>query len=615
MRVGAAIALVEMFLASAASAVTVSDGRAEYDLNRVAKAQSVYSAIVADPAAPPFEKAGAERELARIAWLIDGDAPRALKTVDAALQLADKPCDSAELKARVLRESGRLDDAIRETDDLLAACPDAAERDAIRTHLIGARLDLAAKTPSRRGALVADANTAAAQFSPDADVEAARVRLETALLTDDGPGALAAWKDYFWLTDTDAPQALESLGATAIFTNGLRADASPGDRLKLTELLVRAGFSQPSQRFAVAHNLGKSQAGNPVWIRLQAYWTERTRLEATLLRLHRAMARGKSDNGGVLAAAKDFSAALMKAAGASGDPQAAMLKYYGIMGTSGETNGYPSIHAGHVIEDHPDRVTQYGHTANIHFMAIDNMISNGFTSWLWDGGAMVGGWTANGVIVHIRPGYVQSPLRAFQQTRDSEARRTLITRGNTLGAEDIFKLKQRPVATLDGLNARLQLQVVDRVATVAHTKAADEAGFRRAFLAEYSRANLDQSIVKHEGRHAIDEAMGIKVEQPVLEYQAKLSELSLTDYPRMALRNMNSSLEGDGPHDKAGAKIFDQFRRWMEAHTDQIIGYDPAVPVLAQLDKLSDNQIREIARSLDPLPNGKPSPAKLGEIP
>jgi hypothetical protein len=78
---------------------------------------------------------------------------------------------------------------------------------------------------------------------------------------------------------------------------------------------------------------------------------------------------------------------------------------------------------------------------------------------------------------------------------------------------------------------------------------------------------------------------------------------------------MDRTLEGDGPHDLAGAKIFDQFRRWMEAHTDQIMGYDPAVPILEQFDKLSDNQIREVARSLDPLPNGKPSPAKLSDIP
>ena len=600
-----------------ASAISLSDGRSAYDQNHVAEAERIYAALVADSTTSVADRSAAERELARIAWLIDADAPRALKHLDAALQLGDKPCDSAELKARVLRESGRLDEALHDSDALLTVCKDAAERNSIRTHLIGARLDLAAKDPAHRAALLADAKVQEAQFTPDADVEAARVRLETALLTDDAPSALAAWKDYFWLEGTDAPQALEGLGVTAAFTRGLSPNASADDRFRLTQLLVRAGFAQMSRQFAVAHDLAKAEAGNADWKRVQAYWTEREKLDATLLRLNRGMARGKGDEGGVLAAGKAFTAALMSAAGATGDPKAALLKYYGIMGTAGETNGYPSIHAGHVIEDHDQTVTQYGRSARIHFMSIDNLISNGFTSWLWDGSAAVGGWTADGVIVHIRPGYVQSPLRAFQQTLDSEARRTLIERGNRLASEDVARLRQRPVATLDALGDRLQLQVVDRVAAVAHTKASDDAGFRRAFLAEYSRANLDQSIVKHEGRHAIDEAIGVsaKVEQPVLEYQAKLSELALTDYPRMAFRNMDRGLEGDGPHDQAAAKIFDQYRRWMGAHTDQIIGYDPAIPVLAQLDKLSDSQIREIARSLDPLPNGKPSPAKLSDLP
>jgi hypothetical protein len=128
---------------------------------------------------------------------------------------------------------------------------------------------------------------------------------------------------------------------------------------------------------------------------------------------------------------------------------------------------------------------------------------------------------------------------------------------------------------------------------------------RRLFLAEYSKAVFNQSIRVHEGRHAIDNSMGVgttqKVDQAVLEYHAKLSELALTAYPRIALRNMDRSLEGDGPHDRAGARVFDGYRKWMEAHTGEIMGYDSTIPALAQIDKLTDPQIRDIARSLDPL--------------
>jgi hypothetical protein len=612
-RVATALLLVELSLAGVAQAATVSEGRAAYDDNKVADAERIYAAVIADGAAGAAERAAAQRELARIAWLVDGDANSALGHLTAARALGDKPCATAEYTARVMREAHQFAAGARDRQQLLAACPESGDADEVRTHLIGLLLDQAAAEPKRRAALLSEAKTMAAGFGPDADIEAARVRLEIGLLTGDSAAALAAWKDYFWLEDTDAPQALAKSGATSTFTEGLKSSATSDDQLRLAELLMRTGFATPSQRFALAAGLDKSAASTPTWARLSAYWRERDKLEATVLRINRGLARGKPDGGETINAAKAFAAALMQAAGATGDPRKALMSYYSFVGTAGETNHYPSIHGGHVIEDHPDEVSQYGKTAKIHFIAIDNMVSNGFTSWLWDGSATVGGWTADGVIVHVRPGYVQSPLRSFNQARDSEARRTLIARERRLEKEDIAKLKARPVATLDGLNDRLQLQLVDRVASVARTQSHDEAGFRRAFLAEYSRANLDQSIRKHEGRHAIDNAMGLNdnVDQGVLEYQAKLSELALTDYPRMALRNLNRALEGDGPHDRAGAKIFDEYRKWMEAHPDEIMGYDPALPALVQLDKLSDSQIAEIARGLDPLPNGKPSPTKL----
>jgi hypothetical protein len=615
LRVAAALLLVELSGAALASAATLTEGRSAYDLNKVAEAEKIYAAVSADASATNADRAGARRELARIAWLVDGDAKRALDHLEAAKVIGDKPCDTADMRARVLRESHQFAEAAAEGLALLAACTDPGGKDGVRTHLIAARLDQADSEPRRRSALLAEARSETAKFSPDADIEAARVKLETALLTGDPAAALAAWKDYFWLEQTDAPQAFAKAGVTATFTDGLKAGATAEAQLRLAELLMRTGFATPSKRFAHAAGLDRNGAATatPVWKRLDAYWREREKLEAKLLRINRGLARGKADGGETLQSAKDFTAALMAAAGAAGDPKQALQAHYNLLGTAGATNGYPSIHGGHLIEDHPDAVTQYGKTARIHFVAIDNLIANGFTSWLWDGSATVGGWTADGVIVHIRPGYVQSPLRAYNQSRDSEARRTLIARERRLATEDLAKLKARPIASLDGLNDRLQLQLVDRVAAVAHTQAADEAGFRRAFLAEYSRANLDQSIIKHEGRHAIDESLGItgKVEQSVLEYQAKLSELALTDYPRMALRNMNRALEGDGPHDRAGAKIFDEYRNWIEAHPDQVIGYDPALPALVQLDKLTDGQLREIARGLDPLPNGRPSPAKL----
>ena len=623
MRIAAALLFVELACGSSAFAATLSEGQSAYSQNRIAEAEKIYATLVADRAASPADRSAAARELARIAWLIDGDADRALGHLAVAEAAGDKPCETGALTARVLRQSGRSAEAVRRSPALLAACPDGASDDDIRTHVLGARLDLAvAAVGAERSQWLADAATDARSFGPDADIEAARLRMETGLVTGNAPAALAAWKDYFWLDEGDAPQALANASVTAVFTNGLAPNASTGDRLTLADLLMRAGFAVQSRRFADAQGLQDAARDTPVMKRLQAYWSVRDQVETTFLKVNRRMARGGKTPTVLKAAASTLdplieasASTLMKAAGSTGEVKAVLKSAYGLVGTGrGETSGYPSLHMGHLIEDREMLIEQHGKSAKIHYMSVDNMLANGFESWLWDGGPMVGGWQGDKAIVQVRGAYVKSPLRAYKQSLDSEERRDLIQRQAKLGAEDIAKLKARPVATLPGLSDRLQLQLVDRIMAVARAKAADETHNRKAFLAEFSRANFNQSIEVHEGRHAIDESLGLsgKAEHAVIEYQAKLSELVLANYPRMALRNMNLNLEGNGPHDNAGARIFDEFRKWIEAHPSEVMAHDRALPALAQIDKLSDSQIREIARNLDPLPNGRPTPLKLG---
>lgn len=593
-----------LFLSASGTAVAASLSEAQdaYDNNKLPEAGRLFSAIAADPNASADDRANADIALARIAWLVDGNADAALRRLSAA---GAEPCDAGIMKLRVLKEAKRDQETINSEPTLLNACPEPAKRDELRAHAIAARLDLAQTNAARRTRLLLDAAADAHLLTPDAGAEGARVRLELALMTNDAPAALAAWKDYFWLDDNDAPQALTRFDATRRFTRGLAKRATATDKLNLAELLMRAGFGEESRRYAEARGLPGAAARNPIWKRLSAYWTERDKLEVEVLRVNREFAHGQKDDHTLEVAAKSAMGKLMKAAGASGDPQAALLKYYGLVGSVGMTNGYPSIHLGHVIENRDEQVTQYGHSAKIHFMAIDNMISNGFTSWLWDGSAMVGGWQSNGTIIQVRPAYVSGPLNAYRLTQDGPEHEKVIARQAKRAADDVAQLRQRPVATLEGLNDRLRLQAADQVEKAARSKATNQQELRRLFLAEYSRATFNHSIMIHEGRHAIDASLGVSgKDQSVLEYDAKLSELALSDYPRMALENIDRTLEGSGPHDIAGARLFEGYRKWMEAHSSDIARYDPAIPALEQLDKLTDNQIREVARSLDPLAKG-----------
>ena len=599
-----------LLFSASAEAATVSEGRAAYRQNKVAEAERIFAAIVADAAASPAERSDALREKARIVWLIDRNADLALQFLAAASGLGEKPCDTAELTARVLREAGRQSEVIGREAKLLGPCDDPVKRGEIQLQLLRARLDLAtAAAPNERRIRLAEAAQSAAALETDAfaSLDGSSARLELALLTGDAGAALEAWKDYFWLTEADAPQALSSFSPTSLFARGLQSNAAAADRLALADLLIRAGFRRQAERFADAWGLAKQAGDSPLWRRASTYLAETAKVDRVLLKANRAMARGaKPDEmmDEVGQAAQAATAAMMAAAGASGNPRQALLEHYGIVASVGKTSGYPSIHMGHVIEDRRERFVQYGQSAEVQFQAIDNMLANGFESWLWDGSAATGGWSGGGVIVHVRPEYTSGPVLAFALTSDTPTRRDLLARQERRAAQDIASVKRGSGGGLSGLGDRLQVQIAKQVENVARQKAGPNGDVRSAFLEEYWSGTLQHSIFIHEGRHEIDKAMAgdaAKLDNTMLEYHAKLSELGLADYPRMALQNIAAGAAGETEHGRANTMIVEALAAWIKAHPSQVVGYDVSLPAEVQLDKLGDGQLREIARGLDPL--------------
>jgi hypothetical protein len=296
----------------------------------------------------------------------------------------------------------------------------------------------------------------------------------------------------------------------------------------------------------------------------------------------------------------------MAAAGLEGDPVQELRKAYGLSGQVGNTEGYASVHFGHVVQDERRTIEQYGHRAEVTFLSLDNMISNGFNSWLWDGTAAAGGWTAPGpLIVQVRPEWTSNPLSAWSLFSGGADRQRLLARQPSRAAADVAALKHVSVAYLPGLADRLKIQSAEQIGARAKQRAGAGGDLKRAFLAEYSRATFEQSILGHEGRHALDRKLvrGLaRLSDSNLEYRAKLSELALADYPRLAFNNINEpAIGGSSGHGKADERVLEAYAAWIRKNSQQIVGYDPALPALVQLDKLSDDQLRAIARELDPI--------------
>jgi hypothetical protein len=593
---------------SARASAGIEDAAAAYRENRVAEAEAILSHLIADPTSSEADRARALRIQAGIAWLIDADLPRALEAISRAEAIGGEQCETAMAKARLLDQGGRGTQLLSESDALAARCTEKSQVDEVRLETAQAALDLAAGAGDLRAALPR-AQLLLASLGEDgaSGLQGSALRLQWALLAGDADQALQAWKDYFWLRGRDLPQGLDPRfgPGTERFQRGLARGASVEDRLHLLDLLVRAGFAQAAERFATAAGLPRAAAGNPIWTRAQAYFEARRQLEADLQTVNRRIARdGPSRD--VLGAWDRAAVRLVQAAG-GGDRAAVLRSAYGLYWTIGRTGGFPSIHLGHIVEDRRETVQQYGHRAEVSFLVVDNMIANGFQSWLWNGEAATGGWTEEGpVIVQVRPGYTSDPLSAWHIASGGAARQRILERQAQRAAADLAAAALRgSPAGLPGLTDRLRLQVIDQIYGRVQASGAVGDELKRAFLEEYVRATFQHSIMIHEGRHAIDRAVltGLaRTDEAVLEYRAKLSELALADFPRLALQSiLGGGIGGNSSHGDANAHILTDFVAWIEGHRDQVPQFDAGQPAMVQIDRLTNDQIQTIAKGLDPL--------------
>lgn len=583
----AAFAAVSL-LASPAAAVTLTEALSAYRANRVAEAERGLAEIASDPAAGAEDRAAALRELGRIDWLVRGETDAAAAALASAQTGADR-CRAVLMALRVYREAGEPRVALDAALTARGECaPDEAE--AMRVALARAYIEAARLSPGD----AAEHLLAAADELGGLRAIAARAptvaaaQLSLAIAQRDAAGAFAAWRNYFWLDDGDAPQAMAAYAGRVetLLTTGLATSASEAERAALVDMLIRAGFARDARALAGA------MSNDAVWTRAHAYFAFYSAVQDATLRANRLMARGQ----GADRYEQEITTAmevLMQAAGLTGDPREALREAYGLYGTIGETSGYPSLHGGHLVQDEALSVAQYGRSGELRFIVIDNMLANGFESWLWDGWAQAGGWaTDDGAIVQVRSAYTGGPLQMLQRARPGPTRDRALADMESSAATERATLGRDGVGELPSTSERLELQAIDQIAARA---GADDA----AFIAEAWRATVHYSITLHEGRHALDKA-DRNYSSENLEFRAKLSQIALSDTPRLGLANVAGGTHADTPHGNANRRVLAGFRTWMRRHRAEIAGFDLALPTLMQLHLLTDDQIRTAAQSLDP---------------
>jgi len=273
---------------------------------------------------------------------------------------------------------------------------------------------------------------------------------------------------------------------------------------------------------------------------------------------------------------------------------------FGAVFQLGITGGYYDMHMGHVVGEENRIVTQYGHSARVTFLVIDGVVTNGLQSWAWDDAGGHGGWQRRDTIVQVRPMFVEHALSLFVS---GDAVRRAHEQAS-IASDSILDLtiaRSDSIGYLPGVASRLRRDGRDALFDSLRHADVPDSLLGREFVRVATRLIRESSIIAHEGRHAIDDALGAFTPEE-REFRAKLSEIAFAARPKIVMSSIIHPNIGDAtPHGRANARVMYGLIRWMRAHAAEIRGFDVNQPVLTQLPLLTDDQFRRAFRSMDPL--------------
>jgi len=603
---------------------------------RFPAAKKKLAAILSSASSSPKDRDEAGAELARIEWRIDDKPDDARRRLEALIPNAQKPVPAILILSRMERSLGRYDAARAASRRAVSAATTSVMREnaalSLALSLVGdavlaARegLPIAYEAESRKRLTEALGLVGPAVSEIPGPLTACLVQLDAALLLDDGPHALEAWRSYY--TAAGAADSALLAGPRAVLSGLLPRWRGPlasrEDRAALVKALADSRLFPEAVFLAKDPRVPESaRVGELPWVEdLVLYESYARDLHERTDRYYRTYAQGKEDSKAWKKDVESRTEALWKGLAwpgtapsfdgrlLEGKPDTALGERFGTVMKVGKTGDVWNLHMGHRVVDDERAADQYGRHAKIRFIALDSIVSNGYETWLWDGSAAHGGWGDVGLIVQVRPEYAEGAVREWQALMDPERRATADKRLAEETARDEERAAKDPFAYLPGVTMRLRRAGIQQVLDAVQARGVEESSRRAAFVAEFDRALIGSSIFAHEGRHAIDAQFEKPLISETLEYRAKLSEIAFAPLPRLAFGGiLNVSIGNKTPHGQANLKLVKGFASWMAAHGDEIAGLDRKRPLLLQLDKLTEEQLRSAARSLDPMAAGATPP-------
>ncbi len=594
---------------------------------RLEDARSAFTQVFEDQLARPEDRATAARRLATLAWQFDQTYADAHGWLDTSLQLEPRSFDTAAERVRVFENEGNLDAALEATMsarswattgqqvvDATAAYGRVALAQAY--HLAGARgVEGRAAETARRALDDLDELIA----SQPGWLKPSRLALSLAFLLDDGESALSAWRSYHWV----AAEGIENpllRGPGAVLGVELPQWkgplASSESRRAVIDALASSAFFSEAARIATDPRMTPANAvvedSRTTEVVAYARFIDAIKTESD--EYYRRRALGDVGHGDLERAFHEHGRDLWIELPWNNPPprfsqgalEVELRQRFGGEIMWGRRSDAMALHYGHRIVDDEHDVDQYGRNARIRFVVLDEMVSNGYTTWFWDGTAATGGWVNDDrAIVQVRAPYAEDSLEAWLEVTDPNDRLSLLERIEARSAADDEIARTNPHAYLPGLALRLRLQAYDGILEELKERGLKGGRLQASFLREIDARSRASSVFAHEGRHALDRydipARWIRSGAGV-EYRAKLSEVAFAPDPRLALLGgiLTPNIGSSSSHGRANERVMRGLVDWMRDNASEIHGFDASRPHLPQLDLLTDDQLRAAFRSMDP---------------
>ncbi len=562
------------------------------------------------------EKALCAQRLAYFAWHFERDINSARRWTVHALAIDHNKCASLNAMSAFELEAGNFEKALKFAEEATSEAKSNFETrlsneqwcKVIFSRAVAMVEDKKSLDTAQIKMAAHRINDLAAKYPEDLDI--AKLRIGIGLVNGDLTDTYAAWQNYFRIDDSKPQSGL--LEKSLITFKKLKhigvEICEMGNQLldNLITVLINSRMFDYAA-LLLKHSSYKIKSPSDTLHNANVYNQYLKAAEDLSFQFYRSIAKGKANQqkfkDQLVSLEKKCWKALRWFQKGNSFSHQGFLKItkqlFGARFTQDIVNGYYGFYCWHEVANETVPINQYGRKSTLQLIAMDHLISKDYSGWFFNE-QRVGGTATNNAIILVRPVMLQEPVLIWNYLNDPVQMKEMEDKIARMQIMDLKLVKDNPYALLPGLRLKILMRGTQKIYDSLKNSYQHNGNIKMAFITHFTDY-LNHCSLTHEGRHAIDKQIG-GFNSNQMEYRAKLSEVALSRAPLLTFAVQVLRRESENAsHGKANGRLVKDMVRWMSQHKDQIKGFEPAVPYILQLDKLTDEQVVIAMKSLDPL--------------